>query len=126
MQDFAKARRDHEQFYSVDWKYIAKERQLPPWPETREDMQARQERALEHILEFYTGAAAKDKDSDLSIVLVTHASPVNGRTRLETLCCWWNVNGPWTQKCLTRLLCLFRGPILHSQLCWKHVCRRPC
>ncbi|KAF9930293.1 hypothetical protein BGZ65_005417 [Modicella reniformis] len=79
MQDFAKARRNHEKYYSIDWKYIAKDRQLPTWPETREDMQARQERALDHILEVYTRVVAKDKDRDLSIVFVTHASPVNGK-----------------------------------------------
>ncbi|KAI8351097.1 histidine phosphatase superfamily [Mortierella sp. GBAus27b] len=77
MQDFAKARRDHEQYYSIDWKYVAKERQLPSWPETREDMQERQDRALDHILKFYANSA-KSKDYDLSIILVTHASPVNG------------------------------------------------
>lgn len=76
MQDFAKARRDHEQYYSIDWKYVAKERQLPSWPETREDMQERQDRALDHILKFYANSA-KSKDYDLSIILVTHASPVN-------------------------------------------------
>ncbi|KAG0292726.1 hypothetical protein BGZ98_002479 [Dissophora globulifera] len=77
MQDFAMSRRDHEQYYGIDWKYQAKERQLPSWPETHEDMQARLERALQHIIESYTGPAAKDKDRDLSIVFVTHASPVN-------------------------------------------------
>ncbi|KAI8606081.1 histidine phosphatase superfamily [Dissophora ornata] len=77
MQDFAMARRDHERYYGIDWKYIAKDRQLPSWPEAHEDMQSRLERALDHILKFYTGANAKDKDRDLSIVFVTHASPVN-------------------------------------------------
>ncbi|KAF8937929.1 hypothetical protein BGZ58_001909 [Dissophora ornata] len=79
MQDFAMARRDHERYYGIDWKYIAKDRQLPSWPEAHEDMQSRLERALDHILKFYTGANAKDKDRDLSIVFVTHASPVNGK-----------------------------------------------
>ncbi|KAF9377995.1 hypothetical protein CPB97_009819, partial [Podila verticillata] len=41
MQEFALARREHEQFYSIDWKYLAQERTLPYWPETREDMQRR-------------------------------------------------------------------------------------
>ncbi|KAF9105521.1 hypothetical protein BGX27_009580 [Mortierella sp. AM989] len=79
MQDFAMARRDHEQYYSIDWKYFAKDRQLPTWPETRENMQERLERTLDHIITSYTAAAAKDKDTerDLSIVFVTHASPVN-------------------------------------------------
>ncbi|KAG0365088.1 hypothetical protein BGZ54_006874 [Gamsiella multidivaricata] len=79
MQDFALSRRDHEQYYSIDWKYSAKERQLPNWPETREEMQTRLEQTLAHILAAYTGPAAKvkDKDRDLSIVFVTHASPVN-------------------------------------------------
>ncbi|KAF9275635.1 hypothetical protein BGZ68_010641, partial [Mortierella alpina] len=77
MQDFALARRDHEQYYTIDWKYMARDRSLPSWPETREDMQARLDRTLAHILQSYTGAIAKD--SDLSIVFVTHASPVNGK-----------------------------------------------
>ncbi|KAF9928434.1 hypothetical protein BGZ67_006991 [Mortierella alpina] len=75
MQDFALARREHEQYYTIDWKYMARDRSLPSWPETREDMQARLDRTLAHILQAYTGSITKD--SDLSIVFVTHASPVN-------------------------------------------------
>ncbi|KAK3820897.1 MAG: hypothetical protein JOS17DRAFT_337990 [Linnemannia elongata] len=80
IQEFAMSRRDHEQYYTIDWKYQAKDRSLPSWPETREDMQSRLERALAHILDTYTGAAtsnSKYRDHDLSIVFVTHASPVN-------------------------------------------------
>ncbi|KAI1316524.1 hypothetical protein EDD11_009863 [Mortierella claussenii] len=81
MQDFALSRRDHEQYYTIDWKYIAQDRQLPTWPETREDMQTRLERALNHILKSYTSslsmAAGGSGDRDLSLVFVTHASPVN-------------------------------------------------
>lgn len=76
------SRRDHEQYYTIDWKYQAKDRSLPAWPETREDMQARLERSLAHILDTYTGAGtsnSKYKDHDLSIVFVTHASAVNGK-----------------------------------------------
>lgn len=82
IQEFAMSRRDHEQYYTIDWKYQAKDRSLPSWPETREDMQSRLERALAHILDTYTGAAtsnSKYRDHDLSIVFVTHASPVNGK-----------------------------------------------
>ncbi|KAF9967829.1 hypothetical protein BGZ70_007976 [Mortierella alpina] len=75
MQDFALARREHEQYYTIDWKYMARDRSLPSWPETREDMQTRLDRTLAHILQAYT--ASLTKDSDLSIVFVTHASPVN-------------------------------------------------
>ncbi|KAF9955638.1 hypothetical protein BGZ72_003558 [Mortierella alpina] len=75
MQDFALARREHEQYYTIDWKYMAKDRSLPSWPETREDMQTRLDRTLAHIIQSYTGSITKD--SDLSIVFVTHASPVN-------------------------------------------------
>ncbi|KAF9925944.1 hypothetical protein FBU30_004368 [Linnemannia zychae] len=81
IQEFAMSRRDHEQYYSIDWKYQAKDRSLPSWPETREDMQARLERVFEHVLQTYTQTSAsghsKYKDQDLSIVFVTHASPVN-------------------------------------------------
>ncbi|KAG0264787.1 hypothetical protein BG011_006060 [Mortierella polycephala] len=85
MQDFAMARRDHEQYYAIDWKYTPKERSLPTWPETHEDMQSRLDRVLGHIISSYTEpkaataavAAAMVKDRDLSIVIVTHASPVN-------------------------------------------------
>ncbi|KAF9175105.1 hypothetical protein BGX21_007734 [Mortierella sp. AD011] len=76
MQDFAMARRDHEQYYSIDWKYLAKDRQLPTWPETRESMQERLDRTLDHILKSYT-SNDKSAERDLSIVFVTHASPVN-------------------------------------------------
>ncbi|KAF9299268.1 hypothetical protein BGZ88_011483 [Linnemannia elongata] len=79
-KQFAMSRRDHEQYYTIDWKYQAKDRSLPAWPETREDMQARLERSLAHILDTYTGAGtsnSKYKDHDLSIVFVTHASAVN-------------------------------------------------
>ncbi|KAF9105356.1 hypothetical protein BGX29_000129 [Mortierella sp. GBA35] len=80
IQEFAMSRRDHEQFYTIDWKYQALDRTLPAWPETREDMQSRLERVLEHILKTYTtgnNSNSKYKDHDLSIVFVTHASPVN-------------------------------------------------
>ncbi|KAK5829463.1 hypothetical protein F5H01DRAFT_408849 [Linnemannia elongata] len=80
IQEFAMSRRDHEQYYTIDWKYQAKDRSLPAWPETREDMQSRLERSLAHILDTYTGAGtsnSKYKDHDLSIVFVTHASAVN-------------------------------------------------
>ncbi|KAK3838828.1 MAG: hypothetical protein J3R72DRAFT_448411 [Linnemannia gamsii] len=80
IQEFAMSRRDHEQYYSIDWKYQAKDRTLPSWPESREEMQARLERSLAHVLLTYTGngnSNNKYKDYDLSIVFVTHASPVN-------------------------------------------------
>ncbi|KAF9148561.1 hypothetical protein BG015_009705 [Linnemannia schmuckeri] len=78
IQELAMSRRDHEQYYSIDWKYQAKDRSLPSWPETREDMQSRLERTLAHILDTYTNSNNnKYKDHDLSIVFVTHASPVN-------------------------------------------------
>lgn len=78
MQEFALARREHEQFYSIDWKYLAQEHTLPNWPETREDMQRRCDRALAHIIHSYGRVLQNNKDMDLSIVFVTHASPVNG------------------------------------------------
>ncbi|KAF9359585.1 hypothetical protein BGX26_012029 [Mortierella sp. AD094] len=73
------ARRDHEQYYSIDWKYLAKDRQLPTWPETRESMQERLDKTLDHILKSYITITSRDKvtERDLSIVFVTHASPVN-------------------------------------------------
>ncbi|KAG0323964.1 hypothetical protein BG000_002401 [Podila horticola] len=78
MQEFALARREHEQFYSIDWKYQAQVRTLPNWPEAREDMQTRLDRALAHVIHSYGRVLQnKDKEMDLSIVFVTHASPVN-------------------------------------------------
>ncbi|KAF9412655.1 hypothetical protein BGZ94_000968 [Podila epigama] len=79
MQEFAQARREHEKYYSVDWKYQARRHNLPGWPEAREDMQTRLEQALKHILDSYTSrmSATNDMETDLSIVFVTHASPVN-------------------------------------------------
>ncbi|KAF9199906.1 hypothetical protein BGZ49_009912 [Haplosporangium sp. Z 27] len=68
------ARKDHQQYYSIDWKYLAKDRQLPSWPESRESMQERLSGALDHIRSFYTNLST---ERDLSIVFVTHASPVN-------------------------------------------------
>ncbi|KAG0028947.1 hypothetical protein BGZ82_008181 [Podila clonocystis] len=76
MQEFALARREHELYYSIDWKYLAQERTLANWPETREDMQTRLDRALAHVIHSY-GRVLQNKDVDLSIVFVTHASPVN-------------------------------------------------
>lgn len=84
MQEFALARREHEQFYSIDWKYQAQVRTLPNWPEAREDMQTRLDRALAHVIHSYGRVLQnKDREMDLSIVFVTHASPVNGK-----ICCW--------------------------------------
>ncbi|KAF8950915.1 hypothetical protein BGZ52_001081 [Haplosporangium bisporale] len=77
MQEFALARREHEQFYSIDWKYLAQERTLPNWPETREDMQRRCDRALAHIIHSYGRVLQNNMEMDLSIVFVTHASPIN-------------------------------------------------
>ncbi|KAG0290250.1 hypothetical protein BGZ96_006298 [Linnemannia gamsii] len=78
IQEFAMSRRDHEQYYSIDWKYQAKDKALPSWPETREDMQTRLERTFSYIIDTYTDSnTSKYKDYDLSIIFVTHASPVN-------------------------------------------------
>ncbi|GJJ70422.1 hypothetical protein EMPS_02771 [Entomortierella parvispora] len=74
MQEFAMARHEHTPFYTVDWKYQASERALPDWPEVHEDMQERLDRTLNHILRAYSAAAL---ERDLSIIFVTHASPVN-------------------------------------------------
>jgi broad specificity phosphatase PhoE len=80
IQEFAMSRRDHEQYYTIDWKYQAKDRTLPSWPETREDMQSRLERTISHVIDTYTDSNnTKYKDHDLSIIFVTHASPVNGK-----------------------------------------------
>ncbi|KAG0020788.1 hypothetical protein BGZ81_009197 [Podila clonocystis] len=76
MQEFALARREHEQYYAIDWKYLAQERTLANWPETRDDMQTRVDRTLAHVIHSY-GRTLQNKDVDLSIVFVTHASPVN-------------------------------------------------
>ncbi|KAF9429938.1 hypothetical protein BGZ76_001056 [Entomortierella beljakovae] len=70
------ARRDHEKFYSIDWKYLPKDRQLPTWPESRESMQDRLDKTLAHVIQSYT-SRDKGMERDLSIVFVTHASPVN-------------------------------------------------
>ncbi|KAF9272514.1 hypothetical protein BGZ74_005220, partial [Mortierella antarctica] len=78
MQEFALARREHEQFYSIDWKYPAQERTLANWPETCEDMQTWLDRALAHIIHSYGRVLQNsDREVDLSIIFVTHASPVN-------------------------------------------------
>ncbi|KAG0044505.1 hypothetical protein BGZ83_010270 [Gryganskiella cystojenkinii] len=74
IQDFAMSRHEHTPYYTVDWKYQARDRALPDWPEEREDMQDRLDRTLNHILTSYSAAAT---DRDLSIIFVTHASPVN-------------------------------------------------
>lgn len=76
------ARHEHTPFYSVDWKYQASERALPDWPEVHEDMQDRLDRTLNHILRAYSAAAS---ELDLSIIFVTHASPVNGKTTIPML-----------------------------------------
>ncbi|KAG0346489.1 hypothetical protein BG005_000725 [Podila minutissima] len=79
MQEFALARREHEQFYSIDWKYLAQERTLANWPETCVDMQTRLDPALAHISHIYGRVLQNsDREVDLSIIFVTHASPVNG------------------------------------------------
>ena len=76
IQDFAMSRHEHASYYTVDWKYKACEQDLPEWPEEREAMQSRLDRTLNHILKSYSAAAT---DRDLSIIFVTHASPVNGK-----------------------------------------------
>ena len=76
IQDFALARHRHTPFYTIDWKYQACERALPDWPEVHGDMQDRLDRTLKHVLRSYSAA---NVNRDLSIVFVTHASPVNGK-----------------------------------------------
>ncbi|KAG0224690.1 hypothetical protein BGW42_004953 [Actinomortierella wolfii] len=78
MQEFAITRRENEQYFSVDWKYRAHTITLPSWPEAREAMQSRVESAYRHVLMTYLGSSAPvTTDRDISIVFVSHASPVN-------------------------------------------------
>ncbi|KAF9332114.1 hypothetical protein BG006_005031 [Podila minutissima] len=78
MQEFALARREHEQLYSIDWKYLAQERTVANWPETREDMHTRLDQALAHNIHSYGRVLQNsDREVDLSIIFVTHASPVS-------------------------------------------------
>ncbi|KAG0251430.1 hypothetical protein DFQ27_008768 [Actinomortierella ambigua] len=79
MQDFAMTRREHEQYYTIDWKYRPHTTSLPAWPEAWDNMQRRVEAAYRHVISTYLDSVTTTamSDKDVVVVFVSHASPVN-------------------------------------------------
>ncbi|KAF9975986.1 hypothetical protein BGZ73_000151 [Actinomortierella ambigua] len=78
MQDFAMTRREHEQYYNIDWKYRPHTTSLPAWPETWDNMQRRVEATYRHVISTYLDSpTATTRDKEVAIVFVSHASPIN-------------------------------------------------